>query len=187
MGKRDNIMAAISRQANTAGEAGNALMTMLGSDPLQQALLGSLDMGSVTERWDKTFAQPAMDAWWKYNAPGIRDEFAGIPGGFFSADRARGVTRAANQFMGSSVTPQLFGALEGAANRMPSMISAFTNPYASMAGAPIQMPQEDDSKGPLLGGLMGMGLAGLTGGMSQMFSPESMMMGKFGSMAGGLF
>ena len=69
---------------------------------------------------------------------------------------------------------------------MPSMIGAVTGPLTAQATGQIQ-PLAKDSKAPLIGGLLGVGMAGLTGGLSQMFTPEAFRMGQFGSMLGGLF
>ena len=187
MGKTENVRREIAAQAYRSGQAGQTLQTLLGEGgAIQNALFNSLNLGSISKEWEQTFAQPAMEAWWKYNAPGIRDEFAGIPGGFYSADRGRGVSMAANQYMAQAVQPQLFGALQQARALMPSMIGAVTGPLTAQTTGQIQ-PLAKDSKAPLIGGLLGMGMAGLTGGLSQMFTPESMMMGQFGSLAGGLF
>ena len=76
-----------------------------------------LDPDNVTDRWREQFAEPAMQAWLDYNAPQIRDEFAGVAGGFYSSDRGRRVSSEANRFMGSYVTPQLFASTEAAAAR----------------------------------------------------------------------
>lgn len=190
MGILRNYEASVGERARTGSLSGEALRTMLGSDPIQNALMNSLDLSSISKEWDKTFAQPAMEAWWKYNAPGIRDEYAGIPGAFFSADRGRGVSQAANQYMAQAVQPQLFSALQAARANMPNMISAVTNPLAQLAQGAVGTVQDTGSGGigPLLGGMLGMGTAGLLGGgLSQMFTPEAMRMGQFGSMAGGLF
>lgn len=180
-----------TKQAKQQTVAGKTLLTLLGSgSPIQNALMNSLDLSSISKEWETTFAQPAMEAWWKYNAPGIRDEFAGIPGGFFSADRGRGVGQAASQYMSQSVQPQLFSALQAARANMPSMISAVTNPLTSFGRttttplAPVQ-DTSGPGAGPLVGGLLGMGLAGLTG--KGALSKQGLRMGIFGSMAGGLF
>ena len=93
------------KQAEFSNQANTTLQTLLGSPMIKDYLAKSLDLGSISKEWEETFAQPAMDAWWKYNAPGIRSEFAGVPGGFYSTDRARGVGGMASQYMSQSVQP----------------------------------------------------------------------------------
>ena len=178
MGKRENIQREIALQAYRKGLAGQTLQTLLGS----AAVMGSMDFGEVSKRWEQTFAQPAMEAWWKYNAPGIRDEFAGIPGAFYSSDRARGVVGEAQKFFGTSIVPTLFSALEGAAGRVPSMLSAIS----SIAyGSPIQEYTErkkEEEIAPWAGGTIGSLIGGAYGGPA-----GGMAGGQLGSMIGGMF
>ena len=181
MGKRDNLLTLQAQQQQEVLKTQKAarkerslahetLMTLLGG-PIQKALMGALDLSGIPKEWEETFAGPAMEAWWKYNAPGIRDEFAGIQGGFYSADRARGVSNVANQYYAQSVQPQLYSAIQQAKMLMPSMIGAVTNPLAGMAttGVPMpamQMPNlAESSSGSLLGGLAGLGLNFLAPGL----------------------
>ena len=192
MGKTENVRREIASQAYRSGQAGQTLQTLLGG-PIQDALMRSLDLGTISKEWETTFAQPAMEAWWKYNAPGIRDEFAGIPGAFYSADRGRGVSQAASQYMAQAVQPQLFGALQQARALMPSMIGAVTGPLTAQATGQIQ-PLAKDSKGSLLGGLAGFGLSFIPGlgGLgsaigSSLGTTPGIGMGQLGSMIGGLF
>ena len=181
------------------------LQTLLGrGGAIQNAVMSSLNLGSISKEWDELFAKPAMEAWWKYNAPGIREEYAGIPGGFYSTDRARGVEQAASQYMAQSVQPQLFSALQAARANMPSMIGALTNPLAALSGAgggitPLQAPKEwtdatQGSMGSLIGGLAGMGLGllvpgmgGLTTGLGFKAGQGALAGGTLGSMIGGIF
>ncbi len=191
MGKTENVRREIALQAYRSGLAGTTLQQLLGQGgAVHDALMRSLDLGSVTKEWEQTFAKPAMEAWWKYQAPGVRDEFAGIPGGFYSADRGRGVVSEANRFMSTTVTPTLFSALQGARAQMPGMIGAVTGPLTAQAAGQIQ-PLAKDSKAPLLGGLAGMAASFIPGvgpalggafGMS-----DALAGGTLGSMIGGLF
>ena len=213
MGKRDNLLILQAQQQKEALKtrketlkiqkaamkqrslASETLRTLLGSPLLKKALRTSLDLSRIPREWERTFADPAMDAWWRYNAPGIREEFASIPGAFYSADRARGVAQVANQYFAQSVQPQLFTALQQAKALMPQMIGAFTNPLAAMAttGVPsmpsmpsVQMPNlQKTSMGPLVGGLAGMGISGLSGAGA--LTPAGLSFGTLGSMIGGLF
>ena len=71
------------------------------------------DFSSITKNWEENYANPAMQSWWKNMAPGIRDEFAGIPGGLYSKDRASGVVGEAGKYWNTLGT-SLFTALENA-------------------------------------------------------------------------
>jgi hypothetical protein len=181
---------------------------------IRNLIRGELDPTTITERWRTGFAEPAMQAWWDYNAPQMRDDFAGVAGGFYSADRARRIGSEASRFMGTAVTPTLFASQEAAAARRPGMIGMLgqmgpastemdllglsqaatqssMNPYL-MAMLGIQPQRVDASKyqqesrpGALIGGIAGIALGGLTGVGA--LSATGLGMGQLGSMIGGLF
>jgi len=173
-----------------------------------------LDLGQVTKRWQETFAEPAMQAWWEYNAPNIREEFAGVPGAFYSADRARGVAREASRYMSTAITPTLYQSLETAAARRPGIIgamqalgpvqtelgltdlsravtSAGINPYlmAMLGHSPLQvnaagLQTGGSGIGSALGGLAGMALGALGGPIGA--AAQAMTGMESGGAAGGL-
>jgi hypothetical protein len=148
MGKRENILKHQAHQEEAIGDAyAQARLSMLQggfygqqvlpsenelysfglrnqlyNEGIRSQLTDELDMSQISERWKTTFAEPAMNAWWEYNAPGIRDEFAGVAGGFYSTDRAMGVSREASRFMGQNITPTLYSSLEASAARRPGII-----------------------------------------------------------------
>lgn len=179
---------------------------------LRERLFEQTDFDSISDRWRTSFAEPAMQAWWDFNAPQIRDEFAGIGGGFYSSDRGRRVANQASQFMATSITPTLFGAQENAAARIPGIVGmlqgmgpagvesnllslsqqagqAGMNPYLSMLLG-IQPQQVNaapvgQESGNKAGALIG-GIAGI--GAQMAFGPMAPAgLGQLGSMIGGLF
>jgi len=167
MGKRENILGAQAAQAfeiSKQTRERTGLIEDFGQLVRGSFLGGEGDLASVTERWKSSFAEPAMSAWWEYNAPQIRDEFAGIPGGFYSADRGRGVSREANRYMAQSITPTLYGSLESAISRMFGLSSNLLGLGGmSVPAAPVS--QEGRSTiAPAVGTLGGVGMAQLFGG-----------------------
>lgn len=135
MGKTANIQKAIASQGAAQGKVAGAVSSKASSilkkerayaAQVREMILGEMSYEAITKRWDETFAQPAMEAWWKYNAPGVRDEFAGIPGAFFSADKARGVVQQSNMYSGQ-IAQTLYGSLEAAAARNPQYMQMYSN------------------------------------------------------------
>lgn len=120
----------------------------------QQALLPDIagvpawqwDEGQTAKRWQKDFAVPAMETWHRTVAPMIRQEYAGVPGGLYSRERAQGVGRAAGDYFGQHVQPRLFeaqqadvsrafaSAEQAAARRMPAAAQFAQLPYQQFAG-----------------------------------------------------
>jgi hypothetical protein len=84
-------------------------------------LTSQLDFADTARFWSESFATPAMNAWWSYEAPRVRDVYAGVPGGFYSADRVRGVAKGASDFYGS-LTEQLSKAFETQQATVPATI-----------------------------------------------------------------
>jgi hypothetical protein len=93
------------------------------------------DEKQTVDDWEKNYANPVMESWKKTILPTVNQSYAGIPGGFYSSARGRGVTSQANDFYSQYVMPSLFNAqqnteqlkaasLENAGNRMLPAISA---------------------------------------------------------------
>jgi hypothetical protein len=169
---------------------------------VRDTLLSDLSVDATTRRWREGFAQPAMKAWWQYNAPNVREEFAGIPGGFYSADRARGVTDASSKFFGQQIAPTLFSAQESAQNRGVSTSMNLLNWTDPNARAVMGLPgfqadfstagrsaDESSPWGAVLG-MLGGGVLGQipgVGGKEGFFGLKQKEMLGLGGMIGGMF
>jgi hypothetical protein len=69
------------------------------------------DPEQIIQDWREGFANPATAYYNEFVRPEVREEF-NVPGGFNTSERAEGVSRAFNEFYGSSVAPTLFQAQE---------------------------------------------------------------------------
>lgn len=105
----------------------NQMYGMMGqdTDAIRQSLLRDMnatpawqfDEGRTAKTWKENFAVPAMETWRQTVQPLMQEQYAGIPGGFYSRDRARGVSNAANDFYGQYVQPTYYNAWQGDVQR----------------------------------------------------------------------
>lgn len=110
----------------------------------------AFDEGAATRRFQENFATPLLEAYRRDVLPLVEEQFAGIPGGFVSRDRARGVTSELNRFVRQTIEPRLFETFqageqrafesgEAAAARVPGAVGALTQlpgqEFAQFAGA----------------------------------------------------
>lgn len=110
----------------------------------------AFDEGATTRRFQENFATPLIEAYKRDVLPLVEEQFAGIPGGFVSRDRARGVTSELNRFVSQTIQPRLFETFqageqrafesgEAAAARVPGAVSQLTGlpgqEFATFAGA----------------------------------------------------
>lgn len=96
------------RSAYTIDKSQQELLNTLSGNLSSYLKENILSPEGIASKWSRYYAKPATDAWWKYVAPGIEDQYAGIRGGFYSTDRARGVGQAASQFFEGQILPSLY-------------------------------------------------------------------------------
>ena len=77
----------------------------------------AFDEGATANRFKENFANPLIETYIQNVLPLIEEQFAGIPGGFLSRDRARGVTRELNRFVSETIQPRLFDAFQADESR----------------------------------------------------------------------
>jgi len=77
----------------------------------------AFDEGATKNRFQQNFANPMIETYIQNVLPMVEEQFAGIPGGFQSRDRARGVTRELNRFVGENITPRLYDAYQADESR----------------------------------------------------------------------
>ncbi len=128
--------------------------TQLATNALRRQASGipafAFDEGRTASRFRESFATPLIETYRRDVLPLVEEQFAGIPGGFQSRDRARGVTRELNRFIDTSITPRLYEAYqadesrafqsgEAAAGRVPGAVSQLIGlpgqEFATFAGA----------------------------------------------------
>lgn len=108
--------------------------------------------GDWQREFKKEFAIPVMETWKETIAPWLREEFAAVPGGFYSAARGRGMEEAAGRFYGGYVQPKYweswqgelgrqFASREAAAARRPAAVAQMTG-LAAMEAEPYMMAAE---------------------------------------------
>ncbi len=94
----------------------------------------AFDEGVTNRRFQENFATPLLETYRRDVLPLVEEQFAGIPGGFQSRDRARGVTNELNRFVRQTIEPRLFETFqageqrafesgEAAAARVPGAVS----------------------------------------------------------------
>ncbi len=90
----------------------------------------AFDEGASTRRFQENFATPLLETYRRDVLPLVEEQFAGIPGGFVSRDRARGVTSELNRFVRQTIEPRLFETFQLGEER------AFQSGEASAARVP---------------------------------------------------
>ncbi len=94
----------------------------------------AFDERGTARRFRESFATPLIETYRRDVLPLVEEQFAGIPGGFYSRDRARGVTNELNRFVSQTIQPRLFEAFQAdeqrafqsaevAAARVPGAVS----------------------------------------------------------------
>ena len=119
----------------------------------------AFDEGATGRRFQDSFATPLIETYRRDVLPLVEEQFAGIPGGFVSRDRARGVTNELNRFISQTIEPRLFDAYqadiqrgfesgEAAAARVPGAVDQLTRlpglefgTFASIAETQRQLRQ----------------------------------------------
>jgi hypothetical protein len=116
----------------------------------------TFDEAAATKQWTDTYATPVMQAWNDSVAPTIKESY-NAPGTLWSRSSQTGITNAANNFYGSSVTPTLFSALQtgqqnaftSAENANSMRAGALNLPYAQFvqkAGAASTMQAQEQAE-----------------------------------------
>ena len=77
----------------------------------------AFDEGATANRFKENFANPLIETYIQNVLPLVEEQYAGIPGGFLSRDRARGVTRELNRFVSETIQPRLFDAFQADESR----------------------------------------------------------------------
>ncbi len=110
----------------------------------------AFDEGATSRRFQESFATPLIETYKRDVLPLVEEQFAGIPGGFMSRDRARGVTDELNRFISQAIEPRLFEAYqadiqrgfqsgEAAAARVPGAVGQLVGlpgqEFGTFAGA----------------------------------------------------
>lgn len=125
----------------TADVARQALLADISATPAWQ-----WNEQASARRWERDFAVPAMETWQRTVAPLIKEQYAGVPGGLYSRERASGVGRAATDYYGQYIQPTLFQAQEAeqqraflsaeqaAARRLPAATQYAQLPYQQFTG-----------------------------------------------------
>ncbi|KKN28255.1 hypothetical protein LCGC14_0856100 [marine sediment metagenome] len=90
----------------------------------------AFDEGASTRRFQENFATPLLETYRRDVLPLVEEQFAGIPGGFVSRDRARGVTNELNRFVRQTIEPRLFETFQAGEER------AFQSGEAAAARVP---------------------------------------------------
>lgn len=70
------------------------------------------DESTTAKRWQEGFAAPVMETWNRTLKPMIEQSFAGVPGGFYSADKGRSVRNQSQDFYSQYVMPTLYQSQE---------------------------------------------------------------------------
>jgi hypothetical protein len=145
-------------------DAYKALAGTMGGQDIQAAMAKAIsgqpawqsDLGTYTKQFKEQFATPMMEMWRSEIAPLMAEQYNAVPGAFYSTARARGVTRAGEDYFARNIQPQFWGGLqadlsrqfqsgEAAAARVPQALQlpgAMFGQYAGAAGMLRGMEQE---------------------------------------------